>query len=353
MKIVQVVSLEERVPPRKYGGTELVAYNVTQGLQAKGHDVYLLATGDSKSNAKLVPIIDKPIREMYSAQELPGWRDYWKMASVSKMITQINAIQPDVIHNHFAWRMMLFSDLIKFPMISTMHGPLSSKKECQTYQDFPDLNYISISDNQRKALPEVNWLKTVYNGIDVNSYEVKKKPGGEYFLFLGRTSPEKGLKEIIQMIKKTKHALKIAAKVDEVDQEYFKTHVKPFIDNSQIHFLGEVGHAQKAELLKNAAGLLLWLNWEEPFGLVVAEAMACGTPVIVNPRGSMPELVVDKKTGFLVTSLEEMAKALNQVHTIDPNHCRFRADTFFSVEAMVSGYEDAMKTAIEHYKLKR
>lgn len=216
---------------------------------------------------------------------------------------------------------------------------MSTLQEQYTYEHFPNHNYVSISNNQRLAMPDLNWVKTVYNGIDTSQFSINA-PQRDYFAFLGRSSPNKGLKEICTLIKKTKHKLKIAAKVDTADQAYFNQEIKPLIDGKQIEFIGEIGPADKNEFLGKAKGLLLWLNWEEPFGLVVTEAMACGTPVIVNKRGAMPEIVVNGKTGFLVDSLDEMQQRLDEVKTIKASDCRQHVETNFSQTKMADDYID-------------
>lgn len=338
MRIVQIAPFEEPVPPRKYGGTELVVYNIVQEMTRLGHEVYLIAAGDSKVNANLIPIVEKSLRDMYPSEELDKWRNFLKFFKMGEILQKIREINPDIVHNHLNWRMLVFSDFIDCPMYTTIHGPISSFHERYTYEHYPDANYISISENQRKAMPDINWVKTIYNGIDVKRFNVGEKNDRDYFAFLGRTSPEKGLKEICLMIKKTSHRLKIAAKVDTVDNKYFEQEIKPLIDGSQIEFIGEIGPDEKSDFLGKAKGLLLWLNWEEPFGLVVTEAMACGTPVIVNKRGSMPELIEDKKTGFLVDSMEEMRHFLDKVDGINPQTCREHVENKFSSVIMAKEY---------------
>lgn len=336
MRILLVSPWEERVPPRKYGGTELVVYNLCEGLVERGHEVYLVASGNSKTSAHLLPVIKKSIREMFK-KDLNMWRDYYKYSGIARVLETINKLKPDIVHNHYNWRLLLFSNLIPCPVLTTVHGPLTSIQERETYKAFKSANFISISNNQRRAMPSLNWIKTIYNGIDISKYTFNSTPR-DYFVFLGRTSPEKGLAEVIRAIKKTKHKLKIAAKVDPTDLEYFDKKVKPHIDGKQIEFLGEVDHKGKNELLKGARALLLWLNWEEPFGLVVPEAMACGTPVIVNPRGSMRELVVNGKTGFLVNSLGAMRQKFDIIEQIDRSFCRKHVEENFSKEKMVREY---------------
>lgn len=340
MRIVHVAPLEEPVPPRKYGGTELMVHNIVEEQVRRGHEVYLLASGDSHTSANLIPIISRSLRSLYSPQEIDKWREFLKIYALREILSQIKKIQPDIVHNHYAWRLMQFAPFIEAPMIHTMHGPLDSFRERYVYERNPSENFVSISNNQRKAMPYLNWVRTIYNGIDMSRFSIQKNVEKTYFAFLGRTSPEKGLAEIVRMISKTSHSLKIAAKIDTDDKEYFEQEVRPYIDGKQIQYIGEIGPEEKAQFLANARGLLLWLNWEEPFGLVVAEAMASGTPVIVNKRGSMPELILHGKTGFLVQSIEEMQAALEKVGEIKAEACRQHVQNTFSVEKMVSDYLD-------------
>ncbi|MBI4136453.1 glycosyltransferase family 4 protein [Candidatus Roizmanbacteria bacterium] len=339
MKIVQIAPIEEPVPPRTYGGTELVIHNLTEELVRRGHDVYLLASGDSSTEGTLVPMTDFALRVKYAnLQELDRKRQYYKYAYPADVIKTINTIRPDIIHNHYSWRILHYSNFMEAPMVSTLHGPLSSFSEERTYRQFENHPYVSISDSQRKSLPDINWVKTVYNGIDMNQFEIGDTNTRDYFAFLGRASPEKGLFEICTLIKKTNYRLKIAAKIDPVDVAYFYSKIQPLIDGKQIEFIGEINPQEKREFLKRAKALLLWLNWEEPFGLVVVEAMASGTPVIVNNRGSMSELIVDTKTGYLVKSRVHMLKRLHHVEQIDPEDCRKRVEDYFSKERMTDDY---------------
>jgi glycosyltransferase involved in cell wall biosynthesis len=351
MKIVEIAPPEEAVPPEKYGGIELVVSNVTEGLVRAGHDVTLIASGDSTTSAKLASVFDTTFRAMFPLEkenqaDILAKRTYYRYIYAMNMVSIINKSSPDIVHNHFGWRTVLFSKHFNCPMITTVHSPLTAYNERQTYADFPEGNYVSISNNQRKAMPDLNWVGTVYNGIDVNRFDLGTG-SGDYFVFLGRTSPEKGLSEICQMIRKTNHKLKIAAKIDGSDKVYFETNVKPYIDGEQIELIGEVDHVGKNKLLGAAKGLLIWLNWEEPFGLVVPEANACGTPVIVNKRGSMPELIEDGVNGFLVDSLDEMQDKLDSVETLSREACRDYVQKNFSVEKMVEGYLDIAKKILK------
>jgi len=345
MKILEISSFEEPIPPVKYGGIELVVHNVTEGLVEAGHEVHLLAPGNSHTSAHLVPYMEKSLREMYPSDDLAFWRDFHNFYLTGQILKKIREIQPDIVHNHTGWRVLALSHLIDRPVVHTLHHPLTIRKHVEMFKRFPQTHYVSISDSQRKPMPELNWAGTVYNGIDVDRFEFSAKKQ-DYFAFLGRISPEKGIDVIIQMILQTPYTLKIAAKLDPADLQYYEEKVKPFIDGEKIKFIGEVDHAGKNELLKNAKASLTWLNRDESFGLAYTESMACGTPVIINPLGSPAELIEDGKTGFLVTTVDEMRKRLDDVDTILPQDCRDRVEKYFSKQAMVRGYEKIMKRLV-------
>ena len=348
MKIALVAPIEESVPPQKYGGTELVVANIANTLTNMGHQVSLLASGDSHTQARLIPIAAKAIRSENSKPTPQGLRQYYKFEQAATILEKLKELKPDIVHNHLSWRLLQFRHSIPLPMVTTHHGPLASIPEKRTFKKYKDENHISISNNQRKAMPSLNWVSTVYNGIDLDIFPFEEKKQ-DYFVFLGRTSPEKGLLEICTMIQKTSHRLVIAAKVDIIDRPYFEEKIKPLIDGKQITFVGEVGHRRKVELLKGAKALLLWLNWEEPFGLVVTEAMSCGTPVIVNPRGSMPELIDNGTTGFLVSSLNQMQKKLDLVDHLNAQTCRKQVQKRFSNQKMAEDYLKVYLLAISQY----
>jgi len=339
MRIVLLAPIEEPVPPAKYGGTELVVHNLTEEMVKKGHEVYLLAAGDSQTTANLIPLVPQSLRQQYSIEEIDKWRNVIKITQVAAGLKEIHRLQPDIVYNHQGWRFVPFIQFMSCPVYTTIHGPLTSPSEQKVYTDFPDTPLISISDNQRKAMAERNWVKTIYNGINLADFPtIKLTTDKEYFAFLGRTSPEKGLKEICQMIKKTSYKLKIAAKIDTVDLPYYQTEIAPLIDGHQIEYIGEIGPKEKNDFLSKAKALLLWLNWEEPFGLVVVEAMASGTPVIVNSRGSMPELIVPGINGFLVETIDQMQDKLNLVSQLSATECRQHVEKHFSATKMTEEY---------------
>lgn len=348
LRIAQLVPFEETVPPTKYGGTELVASNLSDGLVKQGHDVTLFSVGGSKTTAKLVKIFPGPLRAHTGAEVKQ--RESLKFMGVGKVLTAVVKGKFDIVHNHIGWRVLPFTDIIPHPVVTTLHGPLDIEYQRMVYKPYSHTPFVSISNNQRKPL-KLNYAATVYNGIRVDRFDYLEKKD-DYLAFLGRMSPEKGPVQAIQVAKKTKRRLIMAAKVDQVDVKYFNEKVKPLIDGKQIKFLGEVGHEGKSQLLSHAAGLLALIQWEEPFGLFMAEANACGTPVIAMARGAAPEVIAHKKTGYLVHSTEEAAKMVAKLGDIKPKDCRARAQAHFSTEAMVAGYVHVYEKLVRSWKRK-
>ena len=352
MKIVQIAPFEEIVPPKKYGGTELVVYNITQELVKRGHQVYLIASGGSQTKATLLPVFPKPLRAYAKAQDMKI-RDSLKFIGIGKVLEYLEDIDADIIHNHLGWRLLPFSPIIKMPIVTTLHGPLNIDYQKLIYGKFKKNKYISISKNQREPFPALNYVGTVYNGIDIKKFQFSTN-GGDYLAFLGRMSPEKGSVEAIKSAKKSGFKLKMVAKIDAVDKDFFNTKVSPLIDGKQINFLGEMGHKSKVEFLKNAKVLLLPIQWEEPFGLVMIEAMACGTPVIAFNRGSVPEVIKNGETGFIITpfdkkgepNIKEFAQAIKKIYEMTEaeykkirSNCREHVEKNFTAEKMTNNYE--------------
>lgn len=336
MKIVQLSPFEEPVPPKKYGGTELVVYNLCEELINLGHEVILLASGDSTTRAKLVSIFPKSIRKLPEAHDMKI-REALKFMGVGTILRLLKEIKPDIIHNHMGWRMLPFSPLFNAPFVTTLHGPLDVEYQRFVYGKFSGSSFVSISNSQRKPFNKLNYAATVYNGIDTALFPFSEKTNG-YFAFLGRMSPEKGPVQAIKLAKKAKVKLVMAAKVDAVDEPFFNKDVKPLIDGKQITFLGEVGHAGKVKLLKNAIALLAPIQWREPFGLFFVEAMACGTPVIVYEQGSAREIVDNGKTGFVVKTEKEFLDAIKRIGRIKRRDCRERVENNFSSAIMAKNY---------------
>lgn len=345
MKIAIIAPPDETVPPFKYGGIELVIFNLVNSLSTLGHDVTLVASGDSKSSAQLKSLFPNALRTFPLYKDRDA-REIYQSIAIGKDLQYLKEQKYDIVHNHTGWRLLSFAHLIDAPVITTLHGPLDVPHQKMAFESFSDANYVSISLSQRKPLPNIHYVANVYNGIDVEKFTYFPKPK-DYFAFLGRMSPEKGPVQAIQIAKNAGVRLIMAAKVDAVDQLYFDTEVKPLIDNEQIQFIGEVDHPAKVELLGNAQALIAPIQWEEPFGLFFVEAMACGTPVITMNRGSAPEIIIDKKTGFLCSSIEEAALAVKSIGSIDRKTCFDHAQQHFSAQAMCKGYVNAYREVIQ------
>lgn len=336
LRIAQVAPLAERVPPRKYGGTELVIANLVQGLVKRGHHVTLFARSDSDTPAKLVPAYH-PDPRATKRSRIRGYSvpAFWQMLQYGHVFE--HAEEFDIIHMHVGSSSFPYTRLVQTPCVLTLHGRLNTTEAKIVHRAYPEIPLVSISNNQRSPLPKLNFVRTVYNGIDVTKFRYNDRPK-KYLAFLGRMSPEKGPVEAIHAAKRAGLPLVMAAKVDVVDEAYFMKKVRPLIDGKRVIFLGEVNHAKKVDLLRNALGLLALIQWEEPFGLFMTEAMACGTPVIATRRGAVPEIVVDGKTGFIVSSVASAAKAIPKLQTINRAACRARVEKGFSLDTMVDGY---------------
>lgn len=342
MKIAILAPFEESVPPKKYGGTELVVYNLTEQLIRMGNDVTLLASGDSKTSAGLEAIFPQSIRSLSNSQDMKI-RDTLKYMGIGKIISYLRKNKFDVIHNHIGWRILPFQDVVDSPMVTTLHGPLDVPYQKKVYGAYKNSNFISISLNQRLPMPQLNYIANVYNGIETEKFRFNNKPE-DYFVFLGRMSPEKGPVQAIEIARKAGVRLLMAAKVDLVDKNFFETQVRPLIDGEQIKFIGEVNHKEKVELLGNAKALIAPIQWEEPFGLFFIEAMICGTPVITMRRGSTSEIIINNKTGFICETVDEASEKIKMMEEIKRKDCHNHVKNNFSSEKMAKEY---MKTYIK------
>jgi glycosyltransferase involved in cell wall biosynthesis len=333
MRIAQVAPLWERVPPPAYGGIELVVGLLTDELVKRGHDVTLFATGDSISLAKLESVHPQALRLDTKVKEY----DIYSMLQLSRVYEQ--AADFDIIHSHIGVAALPYANLVKTPTVHTLHGiftPDNEKMFCRMRRQ----PFVSISNAQREPRLNLNCISTVYNGIDLSTYKFYPQPSETpYLAFLGRISPEKGTHLAIEIAKRSGWHLKMAGKVDVVDVKYFEQEIEPQIDGKQIEYLGEANHAQKNELMGNAVATLFPITWREPFGLVMVESMASGTPVIAMAMGSTPEVVDHGKTGFLCHSVEDCVAAIDRASQLDRNACRKHVRDNFSVERMTDGYE--------------
>jgi glycosyltransferase involved in cell wall biosynthesis len=293
MDVAQVAPLAEPVPPKLYGGTERVVSWLTEELIAQGHKVTLFASGDSITRASLVPVVPRATR-----LRRPRPDPSVVAALLLEAVTEA-ADEFDVIHFHIDWIHLPLMHRLSTPFLTTCHGRLDLPSLPQVIQQFPSAPFISISNSQRAPLPEAHWLGTVYHGMPPDLYRPSFEQGN-YLAFLGRITPDKGPSDAIKIAREAGLPLRIAAKLPRQQGHYFKEELEPLIDGQQVQFTGELEEQGKGQLLRNAAALLFPIDWPEPFGLVMIEAMACGTPVIAYPRGSVPEVIEHGVTGFIV-----------------------------------------------------
>ena len=335
MKVAILAPIAWRTPPEKYGPWEQVASNIAEGMVKKGLDVTLFATGNSHTAGQLEYVSETAYAEDRSIDP-----KVWECLHISNVMER--ASEFDIIHNNFDFLPLTYSRLIETPIVTTIHG-FSSQQIIPVYKKYNNNNhYVSISDSDRST--ELDYTATVYNGIDNKDFTLNEKPK-DYLLFFGRIHPEKGTYEAIQIAKKANKKLIISGLIQ--DEGYFEEKVKPFINDEDILYVGNSGPKQRDTLLGEAAALLHPISFDEPFGLSVAEAMMCGTPVVAFKRGSMPELIDNTKTGFLVTTIDEAVKAIHKIDSINRKYCHQWAMLNFSVDKMVEGYLDVYKKILQ------
>jgi glycosyltransferase involved in cell wall biosynthesis len=342
MRIAEIAPPWVKVPPEGYGGIEWIVSILCDGLDDRGHDVTLYATGDSKTKARLRASFDYPVSL--------GGKDFYDAVhpmAIQTMPAFLEADSYDVIHDHTGAMAACLGALSETPLLHTLHGPFNPdvQRLCRMISD--KIYFNSISDSQRSGCPELNYVGTIYNAVEVETYPFRAEKE-DYALFLGRFSEDKGAHNAIYIAKQAGTPLRMAGKVDPgVDAHYFEERIEPHIDGEMIVYEGEVGGNRKRELLSEARFLLFPIQWEEPFGLVMTEALACGTPVVADDMGAAPEIVKDGEVGILVGEGEwdEMAQAIKsgRLESIDPHHCRQYVEERFSVEAMIDGYEAAFE----------
>jgi glycosyltransferase involved in cell wall biosynthesis len=331
MRIAQVSPLYESVPPQYYGGTERVVSYLTEELVTAGHDVTLFASGDSVTRARLVAACRRSLRLDRDCVD--------QLAHHVLMLELVakRAAEFDVVHFHIDYLHFPFSRRHAARQLTTLHGRLDIADLVPIYREFSDMPVVSISDAQREPLPWARWLATVHHGLPEDLYRFHGTPG-RYLAFLGRISPEKRVDRAVEIARRLGMPLKIAAKIDTVDRQYFGQVVEPLLGLPGIEYVGELGDEGKNEFLGQAYALLFPIDWPEPFGLVVIESLACGTPVIAYRRGSIPELLEDGVTGFVVRELEDAVRAVERVATIDRRVCRAVFEQRFTARRMAADY---------------
>jgi len=331
MKIAQVAPLAEAVPPKLYGGTERVVAYLTDALVELGHDVTLFASGDSSTKATLSPVWPRALRLD------PEVKDHLAPMFMQLETVARRAHEFDVIHWHIDYLSYPLLRRLDTPSLTTLHGRLDLPELPPLYRLYGDIPVVSISDSQREPLPEAHFVATVLHGLPKNLLNKGEGRGG-YLAFLGRISPEKAPDAAIRIAARAGVPLKIAAKVDLIDREYFKTKIEPLLGRSDVEFIGEICEDRKQEFLGNAAGLLFPIAWREPFGLVMIEAMACGTPVVAFDNGSVPEVLEDGLTGFISATEDQAVDAVRSLSTLDRNRIRREFERRFTAQHMAQNY---------------
>ncbi len=343
MKIAQVAPLFESVPPKQYGGTERVIHYLTEELVYQGHDVTLFASGDSHSSARLVaPAVSSARPDV----RRPSWL---AAHCIALDMVASHAHEFDVIHFHTDYLHFPLARMLATPHLTTTHGRLDLPELTVLFEHFNDVPLTAISSSQRAAAAHAHWIATVHHGLPPGLLPFNAE-GGEHFVFLGRFSPEKRVDRAIEIARRCGVPIYLAAKIDEGNQDYFAQQVEPLLNDPLVHYVGEIGDREKAELLGTARALLCPVDWPEPFGLVMIEALSCGTPVIAWRCGAAPEIVEHGVTGFLVSDMDEATAAAQSVHRLDRQVCRASFERRFTAERMAANYVDAYRRLQDQFR---
>jgi glycosyltransferase involved in cell wall biosynthesis len=348
MYIAQIAPLAEAVPPKFYGGTERVIHWLTEELVELGHDVTLFASGDSVTSARLEAVWPRALRLDGSVRDPNALH----MAMLERVRQQANEF--DFLHFHLDYYPFSLFCRQPVPFVTTLHGRLDLPEHEPVFATFPTLPVVSISDSQRRPVPQANWVQTIYHGLPRELLmPVAATP--RYFAFLGRIAPEKGIDRAISIARRCGVPLRIAAKVDKMDRDYFNEKIRPQLDGRNVEYIGEITDSEKSEFLSGAVALLDPIDWPEPFGIVMIEAMACGTPVIAFNRGSIPEVIDEALTGFIVEDEEGAIGAFNRLSLLSREKIRYRFEQRFTARRMaleyLSAYRRLMDRDVHHLKL--
>lgn len=339
MRIAQVAPLYESVPPKLYGGTERVVSYLTEELVRQGHEVTLFASGDSQTQARLISPCQRALRLDATCRD--------QMAPHITMLDQVfeHAEEFDLVHFHVDYLHFPLSRMHPLPRVTTLHGRLDIPESMQCYRRFSREPLVSISDSQRAPLPELNWRGTIYHGLPETRYRLDER-GGDYLAFIGRISPEKRPDRAIEIARQTGLPLKIAAKVDGDNMQYFEQAIRPLLNTADVEFIGEIGDEDKQEFLGRARALVFPIDWPEPFGLVMIESLACGTPVIGWRCGSVPEILDHGVTGFICDDMSDAVAAVNHVYQLSRRQCREVFEKRFSATRMAEDYHSIYQSLI-------
>jgi len=340
LRIAQVAPLFESVPPKLYGGTERVVSYLTEELVRQGHDVTLFASGDSVTKARLVPGCKRAVR-LDPARPDP-------FALHARMLEEVcrSAGNFDIIHFHTDELHLPIARRCKTSRVTTLHGRLDIGGLAGLYAEYKEQPLVSISNAQRRPLPSANWLATVYHGLPADLH-VATEAQGSYLAFLGRVAPEKGLEQAVEIARGSGIPLRIAAKIAHSDQEYFDSQIAPLLDGTLVTYIGEINEHEKTRFLGDAVALVFPINWPEPFGLAMIEALACGTPVIAFPHGSVPELIEDGVSGFIVEDARAAVRCTQRVNELSRRRCRESFERRFRSENMAQHYRDVYELAMD------
>jgi glycosyltransferase involved in cell wall biosynthesis len=358
LRIAQVAPAVERVPPVGYGGTERVVASLTDELVRRGHEVTLFASGDSRTTARLVPVVERAA--WHTGKQYDDFAPF-SIVPLGKLLEQVDRF--DLVHSHVDYLGFPLARALPCPMVTTLHYRLDLPELAPLYGEFRDVPLVSISDAQRKPAPRANWVATVYHGIEVDDYTFNPR-AGEYLAFLGRISSEKGVDTALRVARRAGMPLRIGARMPlpykddpeaRRDWAYFHDEVEPLLKQrgARARMMGELDGKRKDAFLHNAAALLFPIRWPEPFGLVMAEALACGTPVLALRAGSVPEVLEDGVTGFVCDTEDELVEAVGRIGEIDRARCRAEAERRFSPGAMAEGYERVYATLLRPTPRKR
>jgi glycosyltransferase involved in cell wall biosynthesis len=339
MRIAQVAPLHESVPPKAYGGTERVVHALTEELLALGHQVTLFASGDSVTSAELVAPCRRSLRLAPQCHDSLAWHQL-ELALLAKQHTRF-----DLVHFHLDYLPFVLSRALNLPQLTTLHGRLDLPDLAPLYGEFSDMPLVSISDEQRRPLPLANWIATVYHGLDIGPNRFNPAPE-DYLAFVGRISPEKGVDRAVDIAKAVGSKLKVAAKIDAADREYFEREIAHLFNQPLVEYLGELDEASKLELMAKSRALLMPIDWPEPFGLVAIEAMACGTPVLAFRRGSMPEVIDEGVTGLLFEDVKGAIAGIDRISTLSRHQVRRRFDQRFGARRMAQDYLRAYENVL-------